>query len=142
MDAADRWPNAVSTWAASWLQCPTGRRRLIRCELAALSRAVATRRGRYLGRSGRCARLGVPQDGLSKQAADARAKALGPRIRKLWKAGLSARAMALELNVQDVPRHAAANGTRPALLEYCTGWKGSIAPRTAKNAARPICVPV
>ena len=49
-------------------------------------------------------RLGlVTSGGTSKPAADARAEALEPTIRKLQKAGLSARAIALELNVQQVP---------------------------------------
>jgi hypothetical protein len=49
-------------------------------------------------------RLGLVMPGrTSTPAADARAEALEPTIRKFRKAGLSARAIALELNVQQVP---------------------------------------
>ena len=49
-------------------------------------------------------RLGLVTLGrTSKKAADARAEALELTIRKLRRAGLSARAIALELNMQEVP---------------------------------------
>ena len=73
-------------------------------------RRIPTARGGSWHRTGVCrvlTRLGLAGDSVKglavKKAADVRAEALGQTILKLRKAGLSARAIARELNLRKVP---------------------------------------